>query len=228
MVAIAVVLTLLLCLLADWWIQRRERQIRIPATQAPFRGASAPVLLPPLHVGGFRFQTEMSYHPGHAWVFVEGPDRVRVGVDDFACRLLGEVERVDLPPVGLRVRQGRPAWTLLRNGRRAPMLSPISGRIVELNPRVQTEPALVRNDPYGEGWLFAVRADDLQSDLNNLLEGPLARRWLEEAGVRLSARLREGIEISFADGGTAIPDIGSLIAEAEWMEVVREFLKTEA
>jgi len=88
MVIIAVVLTLAICLLADWWLQRRERAgAAVPSPST--RPRPLPALDPPAHAGGFRLQEEMAYHPGHAWAFVEGPDQVRIGVDDFARCLLG-------------------------------------------------------------------------------------------------------------------------------------------
>jgi len=226
MVVIAVILTLGVCLLIDWLLQRREQ----PQTQAVLEPSRQPLhlsLSPPLYAGGFRFQEEMAYHPGHAWAFVEGPDRVRVGVDDFAQRLIGRTERVDLPPVGTQVQQGQQTWTLYRDGRRASMLSPLSGQVVEVNPRILENPGLIQEDPYGEGWLFAVRATDLRANLNNLLSGRLVRHWLEEASARLRARLHGPLGLPFSDGGTAVADLGALVPDGEWADAVREFLLTD-
>ena len=78
---------------------------------------------------------------------VEGPDLVRVGVDDFARKLVGRVEGVELPRVGDKVVQGEPAWVLQRGDRRASMLSPFSGEVVEVNPRVAEDPSVVQASP---------------------------------------------------------------------------------
>lgn len=225
MVIIAVVLTLAVCLLIDWLLQR-HKQPQIEA--APSRTAYPLVLAPPVYAGGFQIQEEMVYHPGHAWALVEGPNRVRIGVDDFSRRLLGKTGRIDLPAIGTRVQQGRQAWTFHRSERRASMLSPLSGEIIEVNSRVLENPDLVQKDPYGEGWLFAVRAADLRTNLNNLLSGRLVHRWLEEVSSRLRSRLHgSSVGLSFPDGGAAIEDLSALVPNEEWPGVVREFLLTE-
>ncbi|MBT4501963.1 MAG: glycine cleavage system protein H [Gemmatimonadetes bacterium] len=230
MVIIAVVLTLAICLLADWWLQRRERAgAAVPSPST--RPRPLPALDPPAHAGGFRLQEEMAYHPGHAWAFVEGPDQVRIGVDDFARCLLGGIDGIELPAVGTRLQQGQQAWTLRRTDRRAPMLSPLSGRVVQVNPRLLEDPQLAHADPYGEGWLMLVRADALRANLNNLLSGRLVRHWLEDVSARLRVILHgdrgAGIGFSFPDGGTAVEDIGSLLSDEKWDDAIREFLLTD-
>ena len=225
MVVIAVILTLAVCLLIDWLLQRRK-QPQVEA--APSRIASPLVLAPPVYAGGFQIQEEMVYHPGHAWALVEGPNRVRIGMDDFSRRLLGGTGSIDLPATGTRVQQGQQAWTFHRAGRHASMLSPLSGEVIEVNSRVVENPDLVQKDPYGEGWLFAVRATDLRTNLNNLFSGRLVHRWLEEASSRLRSRLHgSSVGLSFPDGGAAIEDLGTLVPDEEWPGVVREFLLTE-
>jgi len=230
MVVIAVILTLAICLLADWWLQRRERTgAAVPSPSVQLRPLLA--LGPPAHAGGFRLQEEMAYHPGHTWAFVEGPDQVRIGVDDFARCLLGGVDSIELPAVGARLQQGQQAWTLRRGERSAPMLSPLSGRVIQVNPRVLEDPQLAHADPYGAGWLMIVRADALRANLNNLLSGRLVRHWLEDVSGRLRVLLHgsngASIGFSFPDGGTAVEDIGGLLGEEQWEEAIRQFLLTD-
>lgn len=225
MVALAVVLTLALCLAIDWWLGRRRPAA---ATSAPLPAVAAPVpvLSGPAYAGGFQLHEELSYHPGHAWALVEGPDRVRVGIDDFARRLIGRVEGLELPPVGALLQQGKEAWVLRRGARCAGMLAPISGQVVEINRPLLADPSLVARDPYGAGWLLTVRTTELRPNLNNLLSGRLVHRWLEDASSRLRARLHGTMGLSFADGGTAVADVGSLIDDPAWSAAVREFLLT--
>ena len=230
MVIIALVLTLAICLLADWWLQRRERAgVAIPPP--PIQLPSLSVLGPPVHAGGFRLQEEMAYHPGHAWAFVEGPNQVRIGVDDFSRCLLGGIDNIELPAVGTHLQQGQQAWTLCRSDRRAPMLSPLSGQVVQVNPRVLEDPQLTQADPYGEGWLMVVRADALRANFSNLLSGRLVRHWLEDVSARLRVLLHDnagtGFGFSFPDGGTAIEDIGGLLSDEKWDAAIRQFLLTD-
>ena len=226
MIVIAVILTLAVCLLIDWLLQRRKSAAG-EVTIEISRSSLSLTLEPPGHAGGFLLQEEMAYHPGHTWAFVEGPNRVRIGIDDFARRLLGRAESVDLPAPGDRLQQGQQAWSLQRDDRRAPMLAPLSGQVVEVNPRLLEDPDLVTRDPYREGWLMVVRPTALRANLNNLLSGRLVHRWFEDASARLRARLHGPMALSFPDGGTAVDDIGSLLSDDDWSAVVGEFLLTD-
>src|SRR3990172_5631590 len=62
--------------------------------------------------GWFRLPETAWYHPGHTWAIPVGANRVRVGVDDFAQKLLGTAQAIALPPVGARLDRGKPGWTL--------------------------------------------------------------------------------------------------------------------
>ncbi|HXV74909.1 MAG TPA: glycine cleavage system protein H, partial [Candidatus Polarisedimenticolaceae bacterium] len=101
----------------------------------------------------FELRSERLYHQGHTWVDRERPDVVRVGVDDFARRLIGAPQRVDLPRPGTRLRPGERGFRLIAGGKAIDVLSPVAGRVVERNEEVRRTPALVDDDPYDRGWL---------------------------------------------------------------------------
>ena len=227
MVALAVLLTLVICVVVDSWLSRRHRA---PAPAVSSQPATEPLphLSAPEYAGGFSLHGELAVHPGHAWVRVEGPDRVRVGIDDFARRLLGAADRIELPAVGTVLCQGKAAWRVGRGQRCAAMLAPVSGEVVAINPQLAAEPGLVAQDPYRSGWLFAVRVPEMRANLSNLLSGRLVHRWLEECASRLRSRVQGSMPLSFADGGTAVDDVGVLLDDANWSGAVREFLLTHA
>jgi glycine cleavage system H lipoate-binding protein len=220
-----VILTFALCILVDWWLKRGEEQEAVVQAPVPQRHLR-PVLSPPFYVDGFRLHEELALHPGHAWAVAESADLLRVGLDDFAAKLVGKVESLDLPKVGEMLAQGRESWAICRAGRRAPMLSPVSGRVIEVNSLLRSNPELPGTDPYGDGWLFMVQTTDLRTNLNNLLSGSMVRRWMEDVCARLRTRLDGGLAFSFADGGTAVKDISALVDAARWKTLVEEFLLT--
>lgn len=225
MVAILVALTVLLCVLVDWWLERRQEREASPGVEAavPPRKAERS---PPVYVGGFQLHEELAFHRGHTWAHAEAKDLLRVGIDDFACRLLGEIDGLDLPQVGEQITQGREAWVASRGGKRAPMLSPVTGTVIAANPLVLSDLRAVRSDPYGNGWLLLVRTRDLRTNLNNLFTGELATHWMESAGARLRSRLHRGLALSFADGGSALEDLSTLIDDEQWERLVTDFFLT--
>jgi glycine cleavage system H protein len=166
------------------------------------------------------------YHQGHSWALPEADGVVRVGVDDFARRLLGEPQSLSLPRVGSRVAQGEPGWTVNVGGRAIPMLSPVHGEVIEVNADVRSSPGLVNGDPYERGWLFKVKASRLGADLNGLLSGRLARAWLDETVDSLRRRMSGGLALAYEDGGTPVSGIARSLSAEHWEEIAREFLGT--
>ena len=103
--------------------------------------------------GYFQLPAQLFFHPGHAWARVEGADTVTVGMDDFAQRLVGPIDRLRLPAVGATVMQGAPALSVGFGDRGVEMLSPVTGTVLEVNTAAALAPAAVKGSPYGEGWL---------------------------------------------------------------------------
>lgn len=107
------------------------------------------------------------YHREHLWAQGDG-ERVRAGVTDHAQEELGEVVYIDLPEAGTTVEQGEPFGEIESTKTVSDLHAPVGGRIIEHNDRLDTEPDLVNTDPYGEGWLVVIDADD-PADIDGLL-----------------------------------------------------------
>jgi glycine cleavage system H protein len=95
---------------------------------------------------------ELKYNRSHEWVRVEG-DAVVVGITHYAQDQLGEVVYVELPDVGTGVDSGGELGTLESVKAVSEFLAPVAGEVVEVNERLEDEPNLVNDDPYGDGWL---------------------------------------------------------------------------
>ncbi len=207
---------------------RSRNAVPVPALQvapAKMTLATAPRLTPAL-VGGFAVPDNLRYHPGHTWALSESPTLVRVGMDDFASKLTGKIERIALPQRGQWIRQGQKMCTLVRDGVSVDMVSPIEGSVSDINQALVENPKLALNDPYGEGWLVTVQAPDAKTSFRNLLGGALARWWTEESANRLRVRMPAAMSFAGAlaqDGGEAINDIASQIPDQEWLPVAKEF-----
>lgn len=220
MTALLVLLTFIVFLLIDYF-QEKRRAVR-PAVEVAQKVIPEPRLLPEL-VAGFALPENFRYHPGHTWALGESPKLVRVGLDDFAARLIGKVDRIKLPQRGQWVRQGQRIWTIERNGSKVEMASPIEGIVTDVNEAVAENPNLARRDPYGDGWLVTVHAPDAKTNFRNLLGGILARRWMEEAARRLRSRMPALAGAVAQDGGLAVEDLLAHLPEQAWAELTREF-----
>ncbi len=95
---------------------------------------------------------ELKYGRSHEWIRTEG-DSLVVGITHYAQDQLGEVVYVELPDVGSSVAVGDELGTLESVKAVSEFLAPIAGEVLEVNTRLEDEPNLVNDDPYGDGWL---------------------------------------------------------------------------
>ena len=215
MTVILVLLTFATLLLIDHFYSHRK--VVAPVV------AARPAGLRPSMVSGFQVPENLRYHPGHTWAMNEAPGMVRVGIDDFAAKLIGKIERVVLPQRGQWIRQGQKIATIVRDGAAVDMVSPIEGSVADVNDTIARDPMLARNDPYGQGWLITVHSPVSKTNFRNLLSGTLARWWTEEAAGRLQKKMPMMLGALAQDGGVAMPNLTDQIPDREWTEIAREF-----
>jgi glycine cleavage system H lipoate-binding protein len=220
MTVILVLLTFAIFLLVDY-LRGEKRVVHQPAISVA-RNVSAPRMAPAL-VSGFQVPDHLRYHPGHTWALSESPDRVRIGMDDFATKLVGPMERIALPQRGRWIRQGQKLWTIFRDGQSVDMVSPIEGTITDVNEKVVQNPELAQKDPYGEGWLLAVQSPDAKINFRNLLSGGLARWWTEESALRLQKKMPAFAGALAQDGGVAVDDLTGHLPDEDWAKLTKEF-----
>jgi glycine cleavage system H lipoate-binding protein len=174
----------------------------------------------------------LRYHPAHTWARLEGPARVRVGLDHFATRIVGPLRSVILPHPGTRVRRGHPCAWLDQEGGTLTVLAPVSGTILGCNPQATANPEIVSRDPQGQGWLIELQPSDLDADLNRLQDARLTRlrtaqeidRWARRVRRELRHRADAEVGATLADGGVRITDVGQLIGPRRRHAIAVEFL----
>jgi len=103
---------------------------------------------------------EMKFTEEHEWLRIEG-DLVVVGITEHAAEQLGDVVFVELPEAETMVARGDEVCVIESVKAASDILAPLEGEIVEVNPALSDNPALVNEDPLGEGWFFKLKIDDL-------------------------------------------------------------------
>lgn len=219
MTVILVLLTFAIFLTIDYARGEKIAKQRVVRTAA---AETAPRVVPAL-VAGFQVPENVRYHGGHTWALSESQDLVRVGMDDFASKLIGKIESIALPQRGRWVRQGQKIWTIVRDGKSVDMVSPIEGTVTDVNEAAAKNPELARKDPYGEGWLLKVQAPDAKVNFRNLLGGELARLWTEASAIRLQKRIPVMATALAQDGGVAVDDLTAHMPDEDWAAVTKEF-----
>lgn len=198
-----------------WWYLRRQD----PATASPPARAFAPVGVP---LGVFLY-------PGHSWAQLNATGEMRLGIDELLTQALGSVDRFDLPDVGTRVERGKLLTTLWAHGRALPVLSPVTGTVVNVNRGLERSSRAVENDPYGAGWVAAVMPSDQRQAVSDLRVGADAVRWLKRETQRfvdfVARQATPGVVgVVLADGAHPVVGAAASLDEGGWRQFEQQFV----
>ncbi len=122
---------------------------------------------------------DLSYTEEHEWARVDGR-RFTVGITDYAQDALGDVVYIDLPASGTRVERGQPFGEVESTKSVSDLYAPVTGTIVERNETLESQPELVNSDPYGNGWMVVIEADD-EDQANDLLAAADYNKLIESS-----------------------------------------------
>lgn len=178
------------------------------------------------HIKGFAVPMDYYFHDGHTWARIESGGFIRVGIDDFALKLLGKADALELPTIGKELDQNKIGWGLKRNYHLADVLSPIDGVICEVNSEIRENPGLANREPYGGGWLFMVRTPDIKKSVNKLMAETASLNWMGAEIAKLETMVEKVAGPMATDGGFFQEDIYGNLPDLGWENLTRTFLKT--
>jgi glycine cleavage system H protein len=101
------------------------------------------------------FPSDLLYTTDHEWIRVEG-NFAYVGITDFAQRELGDIVFVDITAINKDLNKAEVFGTVEAVKTVSDLFIPVSGKVVEVNPALESSPEVVNNDPYGEGWMVKI------------------------------------------------------------------------
>jgi glycine cleavage system H protein len=116
------------------------------------------------------FPDNLRYTKDHEWIRIEG-DEATIGITDFAQHELGDIVYVEIETVGQELKEGDIFGTVEAVKTVSDLYLPVSGSITEVNPKLNSNPELVNNDPYGDGWMVKMKVTNTE-DLNSLMDAP--------------------------------------------------------
>lgn len=177
-------------------------------------------------IKGFDMPTGYYFHRGHSWARIESGGLIRIGMSDFALKLLGRADALDLPLMGKALVADTAGWGLKRRENLADVLAPVDGVVVEVNARVRENPHLANSEPYGDGWLMLVRTPDIKRSAGKLMADTQGLEWMNGEITRLEAMIEQVAGPLAADGGLLQEDIFGNLPDLGWQNLVTSFLKT--
>ncbi|MBW2711717.1 MAG: glycine cleavage system protein H, partial [Deltaproteobacteria bacterium] len=177
-------------------------------------------------VKGFDVPMDYFFHNGHTWARIESGGYIRIGLDDFANKLMGKADAFDLPLMGKELDMDRVGWGLRRKDNLADILSPVDGVIVEVNAKVRENPDIANREPYGDGWLFMVRTPDVKKTVKKLMSDTDSLDWVNNEIDTLEGMIEDVAGPLAADGGYLQDDIYGNLPDLGWKNLTKTFLKT--
>jgi len=130
-----------------------------------------------MEIQGYNMPEDLYYDENHFWIKVEG-NTLTMGMDDFAQKTAGEIVFVQLPEDGKVLQKGK-KFAKIESGKwLGKVLAPVNGVLLGVNEELETNPGLINQDCYGQGWIYKIEPMNL-SELEGLLRGAAAlEKWI--------------------------------------------------
>jgi glycine cleavage system H lipoate-binding protein len=172
---------------------------------------------------GFEVPEGYWFHPGHMWASPESQDLARVGLDQFASNLIGNIEHIEICGTNRWVRQGQKLVAVTAGDTTFELLSPVEGVVTAINSDALHDPKIVAGDPYQSGWLALVKAPDLTTNRRNLVQEGMVVPWMQNNVSRLNSVLAAAQPALAQDGGVPLTGVLPQLARDLQQKVVKEF-----
>jgi glycine cleavage system H protein len=121
---------------------------------------------------------DLRYHKEHTWAKVSGK-KATIGITDYAQNALGDIVYIDLPEVDAAIEINSEIGEIESTKTTSSIISPLSGRVIEVNEELTETPETINEDPYGKGWIAIVEIDDI-AEVNDLMDASEYEKYVEE------------------------------------------------
>lgn len=121
---------------------------------------------------------DLKYHKEHIWVRMSGR-KLTIGITDYAQDALGDIVYVDLPEVDTDVEANSEIGEIESTKATSSIISPVSGRVTDVNEDLSESPEVINEDPYGKGWIAVIETEDV-SEADDLMDSAEYTKYIEE------------------------------------------------
>lgn len=155
----------------------------------------------------------------HAWASIELNGLVKLGIDDFIMKTIGNIDSVETPALKKKIKKGDALFTLKQGERQLTIKSPISGVIASINKHVIEDVSIINENPYSSGWVCFIDPSDLNSELKDMTIGASALEWYKKEIDRYIEIIKKSGESESAG------DEKKRLSDKLWETIILEFVK---
>lgn len=166
----------------------------------------------------------------HTWVSLNQEGIAKVGMDDFAKKLIGKVEVIDLPNLGMQVKAGQPLFTIRQGNRKVAFNSPVSGIVKSINTLLKENPDALDITPYERNWFCAIDTDNIDNEIKELHIGKAAVSFYQKDIDHFKSIMKDIVKTE-KKGDEYVNEnqlyIGQLekLNDVNWEKIVSEFFR---
>jgi len=179
----------------------------------------------PVQVQEFQIIPELYYSRAHLWLS-QMDGHLKIGIDDFARKITHSVDNFRTLAPGSLIGLGEILGAIQCADKNLSLPSPLTGRIVSINPHLEVDSPLISRDPYQRGWLLIMEPENretLERFKTNWFTRREALSWFEKDVEKLYAWSDPQTQAIAADGGKLISALPSRLNHNQWSALVKEF-----
>lgn len=174
------------------------------------------------------------FDKSHTWTFMEKNGLLRMGIDDFLQKVTGPITKINLKKEGEKVMKGEPVATLIQNGKRINVKSPVSGTIHAFNAALSENASMINQSPFDEGWVYMIAPQNWRQEIPFLKLASEYHQWLKEEFTRLKDFLSYSVNVTkmknsivLQDGGAVKKHVLQDLTPQVWEEFQTRFLDSK-
>lgn len=168
----------------------------------------------------------------HTWAYLGKSGIAKIGLDDLLLHITGEVKINNLKNPGETIRKGDLLAEIVQNGKSLSIFSPVSGKILSLNPLISESPDLMNEDPYGKGWIYSLKPSNWMAEISCCYLADDATSWFSKELEHYKDFLANSAQkyspepslMVLQDGGELSENSLSGLPNEFWRDFQKEFL----
>ncbi|MEJ2105002.1 MAG: response regulator, partial [Ignavibacteriaceae bacterium] len=165
---------------------------------------------------------------GHSWVNVGEDGTAKIGLDDFAKKIIGKIDSIELPNLGMIVKKGQSLFTVMQGTKNISFKSPLSGKVKTINKFINNEIDSLNSTVYDQNWICEIDADELDSELKSLKIGKSAVTLYQddiERLIQMKKKMKTGKEKDFEPDGVIYSGEMEKLDDISWTRYCESFFE---
>ena len=163
--------------------------------------------------------------PGHCWASLESDGTAKVGFDDFARKLIGKIDKINFPNLGMQIKRGDSLFSIKQGHRKIQFNSPVTGKVTAINHELLEKPELIEITSYERNWICSIDADNIDDEILELKIGKSAVNFYHEEIEKFGELMKKISTAKTGDGIAVGMHIGVMesMDDFNWDKTTKEF-----